>query len=363
MPEHERYLDDRRVAQNETSCVAVRWETSADGRFLRFISPGAKDLLGYPVSRWHRKNFWIDCVHPEDRRTLMEEIATNRDRKPPYDLSYRMVRADGSVLWVRDHVLFKDTSVIRGVTYPVSPTEERQLDESKLNRQLKHLLKYRFEIREDEARRLGAEIHDDLGQLLTVATRNVELAGRDLEKEGHRDGKLAARLQWIEADLRAVLNRLRMHVSSLHPPCLEQDGLASALRFHVDRVANSTGIRFVVDIEEAVLPEPDAEIHLFRIAQEAISNASRHSNASEIRLTLCRRRDSGVLEVTDNGKGFTLTQSYRGGIGLRTSRDRAQVIGGELSVRSEPLKGTRLSATFPLRHESDTPLPAIPFCQ
>ena len=204
----------------------------------------------------------------------------------------------------------------------------------------------------DERRRLAAEIHDTIAQGLTgiIAQLQVVAGAPDLPTaRTHLDR--AANLA------RHSLGEARRSVHNLAPVALEHDGLPQALRSTVAEWAERAGVR-----AEFTLTGSTEQLHdelsatLLRIAQEALSNASRHARATRVGVTLSFLGDEVILDIRDDGRGFdplALPERSRGGgFGLAGMRARAERMAGSLTVESEPGYGTALSARVPLvRHE------------
>ncbi|MFE2216509.1 sensor histidine kinase [Streptomyces canus] len=204
----------------------------------------------------------------------------------------------------------------------------------------------------DERRRLAAEIHDTLAQGLTGIIAQLQVVANTPDEGQAREHVHRA------MDLaRHSLGEARRSVHNLTPVALEHDGLPQALKNTVADWGERTGIRAeftVAGTTEHLHDELSAT--LLRIAQEALSNASRHARAGRLGVTLTFLGDEVILDIRDDGVGFDpLTvppRSRTGGFGLDGMRARAERIAGSLTVESEPGHGTALSARVPLvRHD------------
>ncbi|MFJ4771299.1 sensor histidine kinase [Streptomyces uncialis] len=204
----------------------------------------------------------------------------------------------------------------------------------------------------DERRRLAAEIHDTLAQGLTGIIAQLQVVANAPDPAAaHAHLDRAADLA------RHSLGEARRSVQNLAPVGLAHDALPQALRKTVDRWGEGTGVRAdftLTGTAEGLHAEVSAT--LLRIAQEALSNTSKHASASRVGVTLSFMDDEVALDVRDDGKGFDpLTPPERtgtGGFGLDGMRARAERIAGSLSVESEPGYGTAVSARVPLvRHD------------
>lgn len=201
-----------------------------------------------------------------------------------------------------------------------------------------------LEISENEQRRIGQDLHDGLGQQLTAIELMCQSVVSDLKSV---DSDMMRRVSQIGVFLRDSISQTRMLAHSLAPYHLEITGLEVALKELVDQTTMTGKIkcRFVcpnsVEVESV-----DATLHLFRIAQEAINNAVKHSQGDRIAVTLTQNERVLELSVTDNGQGVPDGQAV--GIGLQVMRHRARVIGAELTIESATGKGTTIRCRLSL---------------
>jgi signal transduction histidine kinase len=202
--------------------------------------------------------------------------------------------------------------------------------------------------REDERRRLARDLHDGPAQSLAAALFGVDLAVAALDRSPR-----AAREELLRARelLRDALDDLRGLMYGLRPRLLEERGLIAALQ----ALASTTplwGPAVEVETREigARLPS-EIEVGLYRIAQEAVSNARQHGAATKVRVTVELEPGMVTLAVHDDGHGFppqAIRPAAGRGEGLPGMRDRAALLGGALSVESAPGAGTRIAAAIPL---------------
>lgn len=207
--------------------------------------------------------------------------------------------------------------------------------------------------REDERRRLARDLHDGPAQSLSAALFGVDLALATLDRapDSAREEMLNAR-----GLLRDALNELRAMMFGLRPRLLEEKGLGPALEAMAG-MAPLWGPDVTVAVTgRAVRLADDVELALYRIAQEAITNARKHSAAREIRVILDVSAESAVMSVTDNGQGFPprrIRPAAGHGEGIPGMRERAELLGGTLHVESAPGKGTQVLATLPLAEHDE----------
>lgn len=199
---------------------------------------------------------------------------------------------------------------------------------------------------EDERRYLAREMHDDLSQRLAasaITAGNLEIQNRPLADIRHALGSL-------KSSLIAICNDMHRLSRQIHPAILDDFGLAHALRAECDRIQGQDGMEmeFLCGHLPADLPKP-TELCLYRIAQEALWNAARHSQSDRVRLEVNSDPEFVHLEVRDFGIGFQPDlMSSRGGLGLASMKERTRLVRGTFKIESTPGKGTRISVRIPL---------------
>jgi signal transduction histidine kinase len=206
----------------------------------------------------------------------------------------------------------------------------------------------------EERKRLARELHDSVTQTLFSIGLTAEAAAELVESDPARSKEQLAHLQDLT---RAAMLEMRSLIFELRPAELETEGLAAALRKHVEvlRRLHEQEIDVTVDGERR-LP-PDVEKGLLRIAQEALGNALRHSGAGRVSLSLSAHDSLVSLRATDDGRGFdpeeAVTRSRR--LGLTSMRERAEALGGTLAIDSEPGRGTTIDVEVKLGRPNSRP--------
>lgn len=218
------------------------------------------------------------------------------------------------------------------------------------------LLKGVIRAQEEERRRIARELHDETSQALTALVVGMETVALAPETEKGRVQKKLTELKELAVETLEDVHRL---IYDLRPSVLDDLGLVAGLRWYADSRLQPAGVRVRVLVtgEEKRLPA-ELETALFRIGQEAISNAARHAHAANVLLGLDFQDRRITLEVEDDGVGFDLagvTESAapRPGWGILGMQERASLLGGTLEIASEPGKGTRVKASIPLKEEGD----------
>jgi len=224
---------------------------------------------------------------------------------------------------------------------------EERLQES--NDKLQLLSRRLVESQETERRHIARELHDEVGQTLTVAEMNLQSV-----MQSSRAGPLTRRLKDSLQAVERVLAQVRDLSLNLRPSMLDDLGLESALRWYVTRQATVSGIRaeFQADALEDRL-DPVIETACFRVTQEALTNVARHARARSVTVALRKRNGQLHLSVRDDGIGFDVTalrqQAVQGAsLGLLSMEERATLVAGGLELKSAPGQGTEIHAWFPL---------------
>lgn len=196
---------------------------------------------------------------------------------------------------------------------------------------------------QDERTRMAREIHDTIAQGLTGIVTQLEAADA-----ATTDADVRERMRIARGLARESLTEARRSVDALRPEPLEDAQLPEALGDLVERWSETTGIRVRRETTGATRPLlPDVEVALFRVAQEALANVAKHSDATTVGITLSYMDDVVVLDVRDDGRGFDPPDRARGGFGLTAMEQRVHRVSGTLTVESAPGEGTALSASVP----------------
>ena len=210
------------------------------------------------------------------------------------------------------------------------------------NAELQAMAKRLFSLQEDERRAISRDLHDDIGQAITAMKLSAHAARDETDPARQRED-----LDQIVQLADATITKLRNLSMLLRPPQLEALGLEAAIRWQAAMLFRASPVRLTFDILPlSQRPSHDIELACFRIAQESLTNALRHANASHVRLHLHPDQAAHFrLAICDDGDGFD--QDGPRGLGLIMMRERAQTVGGSLVVQSAPGAGTQVHAQLP----------------
>jgi two-component system, NarL family, sensor kinase len=198
------------------------------------------------------------------------------------------------------------------------------------------LMQSQLAIKEQTLQHISEEIHDNIGQTLTLA--KLELNTSNLHNE-----KINSSINYIS---NAIAN-LRNLSKSMHGASITNIGIIAALQLEIDKLENTKAFNIISELDNNVKLSDEKTIILFRMFQELINNILKHANASSINISLNKNNNLATLEITDNGIGFDVVHTTKN-IGMQSLQNRANLLGGFFSVESIIGKGTTAKITIPL---------------
>lgn len=209
-------------------------------------------------------------------------------------------------------------------------------------------------LQDEERRHIARELHDTAGQTLAAMKMSIALI-----RQTDPNPRLQPLIDDVEALVDEALQEVRTTSYLLHPPLLDEAGIASAARWFVEGFARRSGIDVQCDIPERLeRPPKDCELVLFRVLQESLTNVHRHSQASAATVHLARKSGVVQLEIMDNGKGIAEEHLRRldkspdkAGVGIAGMRERVRELGGQLEIRSLG-QGTSVAVVLPVSHSN-----------
>lgn len=335
---------DRLRAVLEQMPAGVLLAEAPNGRLVT-ANPRATRLLSHPPADGHPPLY-----HPDGERVPAAEMPTARALRGEVvgAEDFRYERPDGRTVWLRVSaapIRGKHESVTGSVVVFDDVTRERDAEQA-LRRSHDVLLSRVATIAEEERRRLSRELHDETSQQLTA----LILGLRSL-RDRSAPGPVTEALKNLQGQAEQIGEALHRIACDLRPAVLDQLGLEVALRDAVGRWSRTAGVRadFFGALGAERLP-PDVETHVYRMVNEALTNALRHAGARQVSVLLQYR--SGDLEaiVEDDGCGFDASSGggANGQLGLRGIRERAALLGGRVEIESRPGRGTTVFVRVPL---------------
>ena len=336
---------------------AVAWIKDADFRYTyvnrthhRVFGRGHGEMLG-------RTDF---DIHPEN---VARELRQHDEAA---------LQAGGGALHTEETVMYSDNTPGRWlvVKFPLADaagrtgvagiaidiTERTRLEEKarQYAEDVRNLANRLVQAQEAERRRVADELHDLIGQNLTALGIDLQTLKHGLRSGG--DPACAPRIDAMAALVETTIDAIRGVMTGLRPAALEEFGLVPALRWYASLFSKRTGMKVSTSVAGSEMRLPrDTELALFRIVQEALTNAAKHSGGTAVDIAI--RYGEGVrLTVEDDGRGFAeplgARSARRGGFGLPTMRERAEAHGGTLCIEF-PGRGTRLMVDMPAQRHGD----------
>ena len=335
--------EDRFRLVANTAPVLI-WMSGTDKLCNYFNEPWLQ-FTGRPLQE-ELGNGWAEGVHPEDLQRCMRTYTQAFDRRESFEIEYRLRRYDGEYRWILDQGVPRldvDGSLAGFIGSCIDITEQKLAHEalSTLSQKLIHA-------QEEERRGIARELHDDINQQLGILGLNLSRLEDDVPASAAElKQELAAANRQVKAlgtDVHALSHRL-------HSSKLDVLGLAAAATGYCRELSDRQGAEIEVHSENIPKGLPkEISICLFRVLQEALQNAVKHSGSRHFQVWLRRAADEIELTVHDSGIGFEPKDAIKGrGLGLTSMKERLKLVGGQLSIESNVQGGTSIHARVPLR--------------
>jgi len=326
-----------------------------------------------------RKDWLNEYIHPEDQPLVLKTIREAVDTKSVFQLEHRVRRTDGTLGWTYSRavpLLDEKGEIVEwfGAASDVTARKEAEESYRKLAQtldaqvrartreleqrnaevlrqagQVTELSRQLLHTQDEERRHIARELHDSAGQTLTVLGMSL---AQLVQKAGHSAPELATEAENIRELMQQLHHEIRTTSYLLHPPLLDENGLAPALSWYVDGLRERSDMVISLFVSEEIGRLPgDMELVIFRVVQECLTNIHRHSGSKTASIRLTRDSDAVVAEVRDSGRGISaqkLSELQHGGsgVGIGGMRERVRQLGGELKIDSDG-SGTRVSLTIP----------------
>jgi len=286
---------------------------------------------------------WLERLHPVDRDRVGQEYLRAFQERKIITLEYRLQRSDGVHRWVLDSSFPRygsDGNFLGYIGSCVDISHHKQAEEK--------LTTQPYEVKsaqEAERRRIGQELHDDLGQRVVALSLGISF----LSQQIGGDEAISARFENLRQEASDIVKEIARISHRLRPTVLENLGLSTALQNLCEKSRDPNRMN-IVFAQHGELPQHLpwlSSIALYRVAQEALRNALTHSGSDLVNIELTATPTSLLMAVTDKGCGFDVEHS-RGGLGLSGMAERMKEICGKLSIDSAHGSGTTVTATVPI---------------
>jgi PAS domain S-box-containing protein len=328
------------------------WLSGTD-KLCYYFNKGWLDFVGRTLEQ-ESGNGWAENVHPEDLDRCLQIYVSNFDARRPFEMEYRMRHHTGQYRWILDRGVprYAPDGTFEGYVGGCLDVHDQKeaAEKVRIADDMTRLMK----VQDEERRRIARELHDSAGQTLTVVGLNLaqlveraQVIAPELAKEGRE----------IEEIVQQLHREIRTTSYLLHPPLLDECGLASALNMYVEGLAERSDVAITLDVADNVGRLPSAmELAIFRVVQECLTNIYRHSGSKTALIRVARKGENVRTEVRDQGRGISPQrladiQSYGAGVGIRGIRERMRQFHGEMKIESNE-SGTAVIVTIPMPREA-----------
>ena len=337
----ERY---RLLVENSTDIVS---EISAEDKYL-YISPNVKPILDFEPMDLVGTDV-LSRVYGRDKTAIGGIL-----RKLGGSATYRYRDRSGVWHWFESsgRVYYTSSGEQRMVMVSRDITQRRKAEQQlELSRkQLQNFTEHLEHILEEERKRISRELHDELGQLLTILKFDLSW----LKLEGVKsDSDIVARIDAMMESVNNALASVKRISKEIRPPQLDALGLIGAIQWDIDQVEKKTGLKGIITVEPAEIEiKSQASTILYRIFREALTNILRHAQAEHVFIKLSQRLDSVILAIRDDGRGIT-KKELKGttSLGLVGIRERIRMVGGTFTIEGKTGIGTVVTVEVPIKNK------------
>ena len=319
------------------------WMSGLD-RLCNYFNQQWLDFTGRPLEA-ELGNGWVEGVHPEDLQACVDTYVNAFDKHEPFDMRYRLRRRDGEYRWIEDRGVprFETDGSFSGYIGSCIDFTDRELATEMLGSLGRRLI----EAHERERTWIARELHDDINQRLALVAIELEKwkqhAPASVDLGAHIE-HARQRLFDISKDVQSLSHRL-------HSSKLEYLGIATATKSFCRELSEQHKVR--IEFTHSDIPQnlpSEVSLALFRVLQEALQNAVKHSHAQDFKVELHGAQDELHLAISDPGTGFDQKEAMGSrGLGLISMRERLQLVNGALAIESKPGHGTTIRARVPIK--------------
>jgi PAS domain S-box-containing protein len=324
------------------------WMSDSD-KLCTYFNNSWLEFTGRPMEL-ELGNGWAEGVHPEDLQRCLDTYTRAFDGREKFSMEYRLRRHDGEYRWIFDigAPRFNQDGSFAGYIGSCVDVTERKLAEEALSTVNSRLI----EAQERERARIARELHDDIGQRLALLSFELEQLRQD---SPDLPAKVSGRVGALQEQVSGVASDVQSMSHELHSSKLEYLGIVMAMRGFCREFSEKRNVEVVFAHDEIRHNVPqEISLCLFRVLQEALQNAVKHSGVRHFDVELRDTSNEIQLTVRDSGSGFASEEVLKTrGLGLTSMAERVKLLRGRLSIDSQPIRGTTIHARVPLSAQSD----------
>jgi PAS domain S-box-containing protein len=337
-----------RLAADVGKMFAYEWDMDTD---VIKLSGEFTQILEIEEEAYTTGQNLLTKVHPDDRERLVAEIASIGPEQSQLQISFRVMRSDGTVIWVERNGrgFFDEQRRMLRIVGMITDITERKRSEEMIANVSRRLI----EAQEQERMRIARELHDNTNQRLALLAVRIEQIKID-SPIGMAD--LRARLDEIGKNAVEISRDLQALSHELHSSKLNYLGLVAAMKGFCTEFSEKQKVEVVFESHDISRPAPpEVSLCLFRVLQEALHNAAKHSKARKFEVQLWGTSDEIRLLVVDLGTGFDLEAARKGpGLGLVSMQERVRLMKGRLSIETQSGLGTTIHVRVPVSREASS---------
>lgn len=340
---------EQRLSQLLEKTSIVLWEADAEPFRFTYVNEQAARLFGYSLRKWYEADFLVSHVHPDDREKVLSSFSKQSQKADQLEFAFRLLSKDGRVIWVHNLVSVTHENGarrhLRG--FMIDITERKSAEQA-----LRELGGRLIAAQEEERSRIARELHDDLNQRMALLSIELEQLRQDIEKPV----TLRKRIKALQKQTHAISTDIHRLSYQLHPSKLDHLGLGAAVKSLCDELSKTGNVKIEVRQQgfPTTLPR-DITLSVFRVAQEALRNCVKHSGANAAQVVLEKMDTALRLSISDNGCGFDAkSPKLRQGLGFISMQERINLVDGDITIYSQPQRGTRIEVSVPLRRTNNT---------
>ena len=331
------------------------WEIDKAGIFT-YVGPKIKDILGHEPEEVVGKTFFdlMPSTEAEQFNKIFQKIIKTRKSFTRLEITNRHKYGRLKILETCGAPIFSENgnlSGYRGINRDITHRKKMERELKISHEQLRNLAARLQTTREEERSEIARNIHDDLGQTLTVIKMELSSLSIQLLNAKNKDSRknIVKKMELLGKLIDGNIERIRQITEELKPEILDHFGLIEAIKQYIQDFQYRTGIKceFCLTIGN-IRFDKNKTVTIYRILQESLTNVARHSRATDTKIILFKNKKWISLSIKDNGKGITKKQiSDKNSLGLIGMRERALIIGGNLIISGHQKRGTTVTLAFP----------------